>query len=129
MNTKRDDILFKDEVYEIIGAAIEVHMQLGSGFLEAVYQEAMEKELAERQIPFHAQTPIRIYYKSKPLDKEYIADFLCYSKIIVELKAMDKTGTREQAQLINYLKASRHRLGLLINFGSRHKLQWERLIL
>lgn len=80
MLTKRDDVLFKEEVYEIIGAAIEVHVELGSGFLEAVYQEAMEKELAAREIPFDAQKAINIFYKNQPLKKEYYADLICFSK-------------------------------------------------
>lgn len=121
-------LLYKDEVYAIIGAAIEVHRELGPGFLEAVYQEALEIELEERKVPFEPQKPLTIFYKKRRLKKEYIADAICYDKIIVELKALDKLSGREKAQLLNYLKATGLRVGLLINFGSDGTLEWERLI-
>ena len=121
-------LLYKDEVYAIIGAAIEVHRELGPGFLEAVYQEALEIELEERVVPFESQKPLPIFYKKRRLKKEYIADAICYDKIIVELKALDKLSGREKAQLLNYLKATGLRVGLLINFGSDGTLEWERLI-
>jgi GxxExxY protein len=124
----RMDLLYKDEVYQIIGAAIEVHRELGPGFLEAVYQEALEIELAERGIPFEAQKSLKIRYKGRQLKKEYIADLICHDKIIIELKAMDKLSSRETAQLLNYLKATGLRVGLLVNFGSEGVLEWERRI-
>ena len=123
-----NNLLFKDEVYSVIGAAIDVHRELGPGFLEAVYQEAMEIELATRSVPFSAQVPLQVQYKGKPLEKEYIADLLCYDQIIVELKALDKLTGKEQAQVLNYLKATACRVGLLINFGSTGKLEWKRFI-
>jgi GxxExxY protein len=123
-----NNLLFKDEVYSVMGAAIDVHRELGPGFLEAVYQEAMEIELATRSVPFSAQLPLQIQYKGKPLEKEYIADLLCYDQIIVELKALDKLTGKEQAQVLNYLKATACRVGLLINFGSAGKLEWKRFI-
>lgn|SRR5574341_1101137 len=123
------ELLLKDEVYAIIGAAMEVYNQLGAGFIEPVYQEAMEIEIAERQIPAEPQHEIVIKYKNRQLKKFYIADLLCFDKIIVELKAMDGLTTREEAQLINYLKATGLQIGLLINFGSAVKLEWRRLIL
>jgi GxxExxY protein len=105
--------------YQIIGAAIEVHKELGNGFLEAVYQEALEQEFTYQEIPYKSQPPVRIEYKGKPLKKKYEPDFICYDDIIVEIKAMDKLSGVEHAQIINYLKATRLKVGLLINFGSR----------
>lgn len=123
------DLLLKDEVYRIVGAAMEVYNQLGTGFLEPVYQEAMEMEVGERMIPTKSQHEIVINYKNRQLKKFYIADLLCFDQIIVELKAMDKLTSREEAQLINYLKATNLQVGLLINFGSENKLEWRRLVL
>jgi GxxExxY protein len=120
------ELLYKDEVYTIVGAAIEVHRELGAGFLEGVYQEALEIELVSRQVPFATQMPLGIVYKSHHLQKGYVADLCCYGKIIVELKALDQLSGREEAQLLNYLKATGLRVGLLINFGARGKLEWKR---
>jgi GxxExxY protein len=120
------ELLCKDEVYAIIGAAIEVHRVLGSGFLEAVYQVALEIELSSRQVPFDTQRPLSIVYKSHHLQKGYVADLCCYEKIIVELKALDQLSGKEEAQLLNYLKATGFRVGLLINFGSKGKLEWKK---
>lgn len=122
------DLLYKEEVYAIIGAAIEVHRHLGSGFLEAIYQEALEIELESHSIPFKPQKELQVFYKGQLLKKEYIADFVCYDKIIVEIKALNQLSGLEESQLINYLKVSGLRLGLLINFGSVGKLEWKRLI-
>ncbi len=105
--------------YQIIGAAMEVHKELGSGFLEAVYQEALEKEFTYQKIPFKSQPLVRIEYKGKPLKKTYEPDFICFDEVIVEIKAMDKLSGVEHAQIINYLKASMLKLGLLINFGAK----------
>ena len=123
------DLLYKDEVYAIVGAAMEVYNQLGAGFAEAVYQEALSIELRERNIPFLEQQPIQILYKDKPLHQRYIPDFLVYDEIIVEIKAVKQLGLLEQGQILNYLKATGLRLGLLINFGNDCKLDWERKIL
>jgi GxxExxY protein len=120
------ELLYKDEVYAVIGAAIEVHRVLGSGFLEAVYQEALEIELASRQVPFDPQIPLSIMYKNHRLHKGYIADLYCYGKIIVELKALDRLSGKEEAQLLNYLKTTGVRVGLLINFDSLGRLEWKR---
>ena len=122
------ELLLKDEVYSIVGAAIEVHKELGFGFLEAVYQEAMEIELKKRDIPYEAQMPLSITYKGNLLKKGYMADFICYGQIIVELKALEHLSGREEGQLLNYLKASAFRVGLLINFGNSPKLEWKRFI-
>jgi GxxExxY protein len=107
------------KTFAIIGAAMEVHKELGSGFLEAVYQEAMEREFTYQEIPYKSQHPVRIEYKGKPLKKTYEPDFICYDDVIVEIKAMDKLSSNEHAQIINYLKASRLKVGLLINFGAK----------
>ena len=118
-----------DEVYAIMGAAFAVHNELGSGFLEAVYQEALETELEARGIPYIPQHPVGIKYKGKVLQSHYFADLLCYERIIVELKALNQMGGVEEAQLLNYLKATGMKLGLLINFGKHPKLEWKRLVL
>ena len=123
------ELIFKDEVYAIMGAAMDVHRELGSGFLESVYQEALEVELTRRQIPFESQKPIRIIYKEEALKKEFVADLICYRKIIVELKAQDNLSGKEEAQVLNYLKATGMKLGLVINFGSHPRLEWKRLVL
>ena len=120
-----EGLLFKDEVYQIVGAAMEVSNHLGAGFLEAVYQEALEIEFTERRIPYEPQKRIRISYKNRILNKEYAADFLCYDCIIIEIKAIRNITEIEEAQLLNYLKATHLPLGLIINFGSR-KLEWKR---
>lgn len=124
-----EELLYKEEVFQIIGAAIEVHKILGSGFLEAVYQEVLEYELTSRSIPFSPQHPLKIHYKDHVFKKEYIADFVCFEKIIVELKALQKLSGNEESQVINYLKATGMKVGLLINFGSPGKLEWKRLVL
>ena len=110
----------KDQrTYKIIGAALEVHKELGCGFLEGVYQEALGKEFADQVIPFKPQPIIQIAYKGKPLDKTYQPDFVCYEEIIVEIKAISSLSGVEEAQLINYLKATGLKVGLLINFGAK----------
>ncbi|MGB7538250.1 MAG: GxxExxY protein [Anaerolineales bacterium] len=123
-----EELLFRNEVYEIIGCAIEVHRILGSGFLEAVYQEALEVELRQKEIPYTANKTLAVTYKGIRLRKEYVADFVCMDKILMELKALDGLTGREEAQVINYLKVSGFRIGLLINFGSIRKLEWKRII-
>jgi GxxExxY protein len=98
---------------------MEVHKELGSGFLEAVYQEALEREFTYQEIPYKSHPPVRVEYKGKPLKRTYEPDFICYDDVIVEIKAMDRLSGNEHAQIINYLKASRLKVGLLINFGSK----------
>lgn len=120
-------LLFKDEVFAIIGAAFEVHNNLGYGFLEAVYQEALEIELSAREIPYKAQSDVPVIYKGRPLKKQYTADLIINGAIIVELKAMNKLSSTETAQLLNYLKATGTKCGLLINFGGK-KLEWKRMV-
>jgi GxxExxY protein len=107
------------QTYDIIGGAIEVHRELGCGFLEAVYQEALKEELSTRAIPFRAEGEMPIFYKGKRLKTSYRADFVCNESIIVELKAISKLGDIESAQILNYLRAGRMERGLLFNFGSK----------
>ncbi len=121
------DILYKEEAYKIIGAAIEVHKELKNGFLEAVYQEALEKEFRIQAIQYERESYINIYYKGEKLNKFYKADFICYNKIIIELKALSDITTEHESQLINYLKATNKKLGILINFG-KSSLQYKRII-
>jgi len=123
------DLILADEVYQIVGAAMEVYWQLGRGFLEPVYQEALEIELTRRVIPFESQKRITIRYKGQPLTKEYIADLILFDQIIAELKACDRLAGQDEAQLLNYLKATRTRVGLLFNFGSVARLEWKRYVL
>ena len=118
----------KDErTYKIIGAALEVHKELGCGFLEAVYQEALGKEFAIQGIPFEAQPVIDIKYKGEPLEKKYQPDFICYDEVIVEIKAISALTGLEESQLINYLKPTGIKVGLLVNFGNK-SLEYKRLV-
>jgi GxxExxY protein len=122
------ELLLKDEVYAIIGAAMEVHSELGPGFLESVYQEALEIELVLRGVPFERQKELRIHYKGRQLSKLFIPDLMCYEQVIVELKATSTLCGHDEAQLLNYLKATRQRVGVLINFGSHGRLEWKRFV-
>ncbi len=123
------DLLYKDEVYAIIGAAFEVYNTLGPGFLEAVYHEALGIELMERGIPFESEKIIRIVYKERLLNKEYQADMVCYNEIILEIKALSLITADHEAQLLNYLKAMDMSVGVLVNFGNVQKLEWKRMVL
>ena len=111
------DLIFPEESYEIIGACIEVHKNLGPGFLEAVYAEALMWEFEERDIPYEKNKELAILYKEHLLTKKYYADFVCYDKIIIELKAMDSIAPGHISQVLNYLKATIMQLGILANFG------------
>ena len=122
------ELLLKDEVYAIVGAAIDVYNELGSGFLEAVYQEAMEMELGMRTIPFEPQKELCIYYKGRCLEKKYFADLLCFGSVLVELKVMRQIGSGEESQLLNYLTATGLRVGVIINFGDPGRLDWKRMV-
>lgn len=113
--------------YAVIGAAMEVHRELGCGFLEAVYQEALELELAARETPYRREVDLPVFYKGRRLRADYRADFICFDTVIVELKALAKIGGPEQAQVINYLKATGLEVGLLINFGAE-SLEYKRLV-
>jgi GxxExxY protein len=122
------ELILKDEVYAIAGAAMEVYYQLGTGFLEPVYQESLQIELAQRRIPFESQKTLELFYKDVKLEKKYIPDFVCYQQIIVEIKVLERLTNIEVAQLMNYLKITKMPVGLLINFGSRPKLEWKRYV-
>ena len=126
MNT--NELLFKDEVYAIIGAAMEVHNELNAGFAEAAYQEAMEIELGLRGIPFERQKRVAIAYKGRQLECTYIADLICFGSIIVEPKAVRTLAKHDEAQVINYLRATGLRVGLVINFGDPARLDWHRFV-
>jgi len=123
------ELILGDEVYQIIGAAMEVYYRLGRGFLEPIYQEALALELKHRKIPFETNQEVVVYYKEWPLEERYIPDFLCFGQIIAELKALDRLSSREEAQLLNYMKATAHPVGLLLNFGSVRKLEWKRYVI
>lgn len=123
MDTDKDP-----RTHAVIGAAIEVHNQLGCGFLEAVYQEALAIELAARMVPYRREVELDVCYKGRTLTCAYRADFVCFDAVIVEVKALKEIRGPEQAQLLNYLRATGHSLGLLLNFGSA-RLEYKRMIL
>jgi len=122
-------LIFEEETFAIRGAVFEVYREMGSGFLEAVYQACLEKEFDSRGIPFVSQPELKIVYKGTPLQQSYRPDLVCYNQIILELKAVKEITPEHKAQLINYLKATHLQLGLLINFGSHPKVQIERFAL
>jgi GxxExxY protein len=122
------ELIFKDEVYAIVGAAMEVHNELSGGYLEAVYQEAMEIELADRAIPLVPRQQLRITYKGRTLEKFYIADLVCYGAVLVEIKALDHLSGKEESQILNYLKTTGLRVGVLLNFGNSSGLEWKRFV-
>jgi len=122
------DMVFKDECFKIVGACMAVHNELGSAFLEPVYQEALALEFHKRSIPFSKEHRLEIYYKEALLEKKYYADFLCYDLIVVELKACSGLTDQHKAQALNYLSALKLNLALLINFGTP-RLQWKRVVL
>ena len=122
----KTDLLHPEESYKIIGACMEVHNQLGTGLLEAVYQEALSLEFQDRGIPFTREKELPIQFKRRVLSKKYVADFICYDGIIIEIKALDQLTSEHESQVLNYLKATGHSLGLLVNFGER-LLRYKRL--
>jgi GxxExxY protein len=127
-NKDKQGILYKEECYKIYGCIYEVNRKLGGGFLEAVYQEALEIELRRENIPFLSQQQLEVLYDGIPLTSKYIADIVCYDKIIIEIKAITKINSQHKAQLLNYLTATGYRLGLLVNFGSWPKAEIIRMI-
>ncbi len=123
-----DDFPLKDETYQILGACFEVYNEMGRGFLESVYQECLEVELTSYGIPFEAQQPIELVFKGQELKRTFAPDLLCFGKVIVELKAVRRLVAEHRAQLINYLKACRLEVGLIVNFGSYPQLEYERIV-
>ncbi len=123
------EIIHKEESYKIIGACMEVYNEKGFGFQEAVYQECMELELGFQNIPFQPQKELGLEYKGHPLKQKYIPDLLCFGKIVVELKAVSALTDEHRGQVLNYLRATGMKLGLLINFGNPKKLEYERIVL
>lgn len=124
----QNNLLFEDESYAIRGAIYEVYREMGYGFLEAVYQECLEKELKHRDIPFVSQPKLELYYKGEKLNKTYVPDLICYNEIIIELKSVTELANEHRAQLHNYLKATEFKLGLLVNFGHYPKATIERIV-
>lgn len=134
MDDRRDQddpskMILADETYAFVGAAMEVYYKLGTGFLEPVYQQALALELVLRSIPFQCQQRFRIEYKGTMLEKEYVADFVCFGQIIVEIKALNQLSGVDWSQVLNYLKVSKMRVGLLFNFGSVGRLEWKKLVI
>ena len=123
------ELILRDEVYAIAGAAMEVYYRLGVGFLEPVYQEALAIEFNSRGIPNVREERLKMVYKGVELKKMYRPDFLCYDQIIVELKSQFRLTSTEEAQIINYLKITNMHVGLLMNFGARPKLEWKRYVI
>jgi GxxExxY protein len=122
------ELIYKDEAYAVIGACFEVYNELGCGFLEAVYQECLEMELTLRGIPFRPQAELGLTYKGRPLKQRYQPDFICYEKMILEIKSASGLDDAHRSQVHNYLKATGHRLGILVNFGHHQKLEYERIV-
>lgn len=123
------ELLYKEESYEVMGACFEVYKEMGVGFVEPVYHECLEREFQERGIPFVHHPGLALNYKGHPLQQSYQADFVTYSKIVIEVKAVKKLDDAHRAQLINYLKATSFKLGLLVNYGRLGGLEWERIVL
>ncbi len=127
-NERHENIFYKEECFLIQGAIFEVYKEMGCGFLEAVYQECLEKEFASKNIPFSSQKELRLCYKGVVLEQSYKPDFICYDKIIVEIKSNKAIAPEHKAQVINYLKATGLKLGLLVNFGEYPKASISRLV-
>ena len=121
-------IVYKEEAYKIVGAAFKVYNGLGHGFLEAVYQEALEIEFQKQGIPYEREKDLKIYYDGVELKQTYKADFVCFGKIIVELKAVSVLDAPHRSQVYNYLHATGYKLGLLYNFGCSDELEKERIV-
>lgn len=121
-------IIYKEESFRIQGACYEVHNELGSGFLESVYQEALSIEFEMAGIPFIAQPELDVQYKDRILDSKFKPDFLCYNNIVIEIKAVSELHSKHTAQLLNYLKVTKNKLGLLVNFGDYPKLKIKRIV-
>jgi GxxExxY protein len=128
-DNKLENLIYRDECYAIQGAIFDVYREMGCGFLEAVYQECLCRELKSRDIDFISQPELQLRYKNTVLNKKYQPDFVCFGKIIVELKTVKKIAPEHEAQILNYLKASGMKLGLLVNFGAYPKATVKRFVL
>jgi len=124
MNSK---LLFEEESYKILGVCIAVHKKMGSGFQKEVYEEVIQREFVKNDIPFEKKKKLSLYYEGNPLQKYFIADFVCFDKIIFDLRSENFIHNNSKQQVVNYLKATNFQLGLLINFGEP-SLKWKRLI-
>jgi len=125
---REESIIYKAESYRIIGACFEVYKEKGCGFVEPVYQECLELELGFQQVPFQPQASLKSTYKGRELKQRYVHDFICFGKIIIEIKAVSDLADEHRVQVHNYLKATGYRLGLLVNFGHYPKIQYERIV-
>lgn len=121
-------IVYKEESYRIIGACFEVYKEKGTGFLEAVYQECLAMEFASSAISYEEKMDLKLQYKGQPLKQFYQPDFFCFGRIIVEIKAVKQLKDEHRAQIINYLKSTDVKLGLLVNFGHHPGLEYERFV-
>ncbi|MFD1294199.1 GxxExxY protein [Lutibacter holmesii] len=120
-------LLFEEETFKVIGACINVHKKLGSGFSETVYQQAIEKEFLQANIPFEQQKEVPIYYNGEPLNEFFTVDFLCYNHVLLDIKSVRGIQEHMTQQVLNYLKSSHIEIGMLINFGEQ-SLKWKRLV-
>ena len=126
--TDEEEYLYSDETHQIIRCAMNVANYFGTGFLESVYHKALEEEFRENNIPFSSQKQIPVYYKGKDIHANFYADLIVDDKIIIELKSKERLINADEAQILNYIKATGIRLGLLINFGNKRRLEWKRFI-
>ena len=123
-----NEVIYREESYKIMGACFEVYREKGCGFLEAVFQECLGLEFAQQAIPHAAHPVLRLQYKGQPLLQTYTPDFVCFDRIVLEIKAVSKLTDEHRAQVHNYLRATGHRLGLLVNFGHYPKVEAERIV-
>jgi GxxExxY protein len=121
--------MYKDEGYQVMGAAFEVYNELGYGMAEEIYQQSLEIEFRLRDIPFQSKRELTVFYKSRPLDTHYVPDLFAFNAIVIELKAVAELISDHEAQLFNYMRISRQPVGYLINYGQKSGLQWKRFIL
>jgi len=126
---KHGSLIYSEETFQVRGAVFEVYRTMGPGFLEAVYQECLCLELAAREVPFLATPRLALAYKGRPLEATYSPDLVCFDRVVVELKAARELAPEHRAQLMNYLQATGHRVGLLVNFGASPRAQVERFAL
>ena len=125
----KSKLLHEDETYALLGACFTVYNDKGCGFTEEIYQECLELELSDQRIPFAAQKELPLTYKGRPLKKKFKADFVCHEKIILEIKAVSALADEHRSQVLNYLNATGCPVGLLVNFGSYPKVEYERIVL